>query len=506
MCAGRRAVLTTALWLGLGAGGATAAHAASVVVLPATPAAGTSAVLLGSGFTPRRGAAVRLGSARVAGMRIDAGGRLDATLRVPSRWHAGRRMLVVRAGKRRVAVAVSVVRRPRSATSALAGLDGGERFVFANTRAPAGARVRVRGSGLHRRVRISERLGGVAAGSARADRRGRLRLTLTVPAVAVGVRALTLRGRGVRLRLRFTVLANAAVQPAGPPAPPPPPPPPGPPPVVAAAGDIACAPSDASFNSGKGTATACRQAATAAVLGTLSPNAVLPLGDTQYHPAGTAAAYAASYQPSWGRFDAIAHPVPGDEEYTAPGPASYYGYFGGRAGDPAAGYYSFDVGSWHVVALNSACAQVSCAAGSAQETWLRADLAAHRTQCTLAYWHSPRFTSGTPAQATATAPFWDDLYTAGADLVLGANSHTYERFAPQTPDRAGDPARGIREFVVGTGGKDHQAFSTIRPNSERRDDTTFGVLALTLRPTGYDWRFVPENDGEFTDSGSGNCH
>jgi hypothetical protein len=504
MCSGRRAVLITALLLVWGTAGATAADAASVVVLPAAPAAGTSVVLLGTGFPPRDDVTVRLGSARGPGASIDGRGQLDATVRVPSHWSPGRRMLVVRAGKRRVAVAMSVVKRQGSATSALAALEGGERFVLATTRATAGARVRVTGSGLRRRSLISARVGGAAAGSARTSRRGRLTLLLRIPNVRVGVRSLTLRGRGLVLRMRFTVLAPPAPPPQPPPPPPaPPPPPPGPPPVVAAAGDIACAPSDGSFNGGNGTAIACRQAATAAVVGTLNAGALLPLGDIQYgsHP-GTPD-YAGSYAPSWGRFNAIAHPVPGDEEYDIDGAAGYFAYFGAAAGDPAHGYYSFDVGSWHVIALNSVACQASCAA---QQSWLHADLAAHPAQCTLAYWHAPRFTSGVQ-QNTATRPLWDELYAAGAEIVLGGHAHQYERFAPQTPVGAADPTRGIRQFVVGTGGASHDTnFDAIRANSEVRDITTFGVLALTLRPGGYDWRFVPESGGAFTDVGSGVCH
>jgi hypothetical protein len=466
-----------------------------VVILPATPAVGTSAVVFGSGFGANRRVTMRMGSTRSV-MRADSAGRIDTTLRVPSRSRPGRRVLVLRSRTRRVRVVVSIARRQSTAASALAGLDGGERFLIATTRALPGTRVRVRGSGLRRRATIRARVGGARAGSARASRRGRLALMAVVPAIRVGAHPLTLRGRGVSVRLPFSVLARPTPSPAPTPPPPPPPPPsPAPPPVVAAAGDIACAPTDAT------TATTCRQAQTAAAAATLTPTAVLALGDTQYD-AGAPDEYAA-YRASWGRFDSIVFPVPGDEEYQTAGAAGYFGYFGARAGNPALGYYSFDLGTWHVVALNSVSCQSSCAA---QQSWLHADLAAHPAQCTLAYWHAPRFTSGVQ-QKVETQPLWDELYAAGAEVVLGGHAHQYERFAPQSPDGAPDPTRGIREFVVGTGGKSHDtSFDAIRGNSEVRDTSTFGVLALTLRPGGYDWRFVPEAGASFTDSGSGACH
>jgi calcineurin-like phosphoesterase family protein len=506
----RRVLLGAVLLAGWAGAGATAAGAASVVVLPASPVAGTSALVSGSGFPAHRRLSLRLGTIHHA-VRTDARGRFERALPVPRRWSGKRRRLTARAGRHRVRVPISIVRRERAPTSALAAQSGGVRFVIAATRAAVGSRVRVRGAGVRPRTRVVARVGGAAAGSARANRRRRVGLAMRVPRLPARPHTLTLRGRGVALRLRFTVLGGVVSFSPAPPAPPPPHPPPGPPPVVAAAGDIACSPTDGSFNGANGTATACRQAATAAAAAAVAPSAVLALGDTQYGSttgglAAYQAAYQASYGPSWGRFNGIVFPVPGDEEYDL-GRAAYFGYFGARAGDPARGYYSFDLGSWHVIALNSNCARVSCSAGSAQAAWLRADLAAHPTPCTLAYWHQPRFSSGTASQATETQPFWDDLYAAGVDVVLGGHSHTYERFAAQTPDAAADPGTGIREFVVGTGGKDLQPWgSMIRPNSEVRRNDTFGVLALTLRPGGYDWRFVPVAGKTWTDGGSGACH
>jgi hypothetical protein len=276
--------------------------------------------------------------------------------------------------------------------------------------------------------------------------------------------------------------------------------------VIAAAGDIACDPADPNFNGGLGTAAACHMKATTDLQAGTGFDAVLLLGDNQYEN-GTLAAYQASYDPSWGRVKAVTRPAPGNHEYNSTGAAGYYAYFAAAAGDPAKGWQSFDLGGWHLIALNSNCAAVGgCGAGSAQERWLAADLAAHPGVCTLAYWHHPRFSSGPHGSDATYEALWDDLYAAGADLVLAGHDHIYERFAPQTPAGGADPARGLREFVVGTGGKNHTGFPLIRPNSEVRDAAAFGVLSLTLYPNGYAWKFVPEAGETFTDSGLGLCH
>jgi 3',5'-cyclic AMP phosphodiesterase CpdA len=161
------------------------------------------------------------------------------------------------------------------------------------------------------------------------------------------------------------------------------------------------------------------------------------------------------------------------------------------------------------VVLNSNCRAVGgCFAGSEQERWLAADLAAHPAKCTLAYWHHPLFTSDSQTgRATNTQPLWDDLSRAGAELVLNGHAHEYERFAPQRPDGAADPAAGIREFVVGVGGRSFSTFaSSPAANSQRRDNSTFGVLELTLGDGSYAWQFLPAEDGGFTDSGTQSCH
>jgi hypothetical protein len=278
-------------------------------------------------------------------------------------------------------------------------------------------------------------------------------------------------------------------------------------PVLAAAGDIACSPNDSAFNGGAGTATRCRMAATSdrllALGGELS--AVLALGDIQYET-GRLEAFQQSYGPTWGRLGSLVRPVPGNHEYRTAGAAGYFGYFGAAAGDPAEGWYSFDLGAWHLVVLNSNCAEVGgCGAGSPQHAWLLDDLAAHPSDCVLAAWHHPRWSSGAHGDDPATAAFWEALYAAGADVVLGGHDHLYERFAPQDAAGRADAVRGMRAFVVGTGGKVLVPRVTIRANSEVIDDRNFGVLELTLRPTTYEWRFLPLGAGAPGDSGAGRC-
>jgi acid phosphatase type 7 len=276
--------------------------------------------------------------------------------------------------------------------------------------------------------------------------------------------------------------------------------------VIMAAGDIACDPRDTRFRSGAGTAQGCHMRATAELLTAREPDAVLALGDLQYGTGGMAD-YQVSFGPTWGRARAITRPVLGDDDYENADASGYFEYFGAAAGRSETGWYSFDLGSWHLIALNSNCSRVGgCAAGSPQERWLKADLAAHPNQCTLAFWHHPRFGSTAAGVDDSLLAFWRALHDAGAELVLNGHNHFYERLAPQAPSGRRDRTRGIRQFIVGTGGEQHHRPSAAAPNSEVRDHTTFGVLELTLRSDGYDWEFAPEAGGTFSDSGSGTCH
>jgi hypothetical protein len=241
--------------------------------------------------------------------------------------------------------------------------------------------------------------------------------------------------------------------------------------------------------------------ATARLLDSI-PGVVFAAGDDAYQ-SGTAAEFANCYEPTWGRHKPRTRPAPGNHEYNSGGGA-YYSYFGRLAGDSSVGYYSYDVAGWHIISLNS---NVAMAAGSPQEQWLRADLAAHPAACTLAYWHHPRFSSGTThGSSTAVQPLWQALYDAHAEVVIAGHEHQYERFAPQRPDGTADPTNGIRQFVVGTGGAAFYPFGPAIANSEVRDNTTHGVIKLTLHPNGYDWEFVPVAGGTFRDAGTGSCH
>jgi len=278
-------------------------------------------------------------------------------------------------------------------------------------------------------------------------------------------------------------------------------------PVVAAAGDIACDPASSSYNGGNGTSSECRQKYTSDLLLNRGLAGVLALGDEQYED-GQLFKFQQAYAPSWGRVKAVTHSALGNHEYLDPagGAQGYFDYFGAAAGDRTKGYDSFNLGAWRLIALNSNCLFVGgCGVGSPQESWLRRDLMAHRNACVLAFWHHPRFSSAGGA-STAVQPLWQALYDFGADLVLAGHDHTYERFAPQNRVGHADPARGIREFVVGTGGKSRFNFVTVKPNSEVRNNTEYGVLRLTLRTDAYDWRFQPEIGNTLIDTGSTNCH
>jgi acid phosphatase type 7 len=274
-------------------------------------------------------------------------------------------------------------------------------------------------------------------------------------------------------------------------------------PVVAAAGDISC---------GAGSAgAACKQASTASLVSAMNPAAVLLLGDNQYE-SGALSDFQGFYDKSWGLFKSITHPSVGNHEYLTSGASGYYDYFNGvgnangAAGARNQGYYAFNVGTWRLYALNTNCSSAGgCGVGSPQETWLRADLTANPHQCVLAYFHHPLYTSGSRATAGGQ-PLYQALYDKGADLILTGHEHNYERFAPQDANAHADPARGMREFVVGSGGRNFTQFVGTAANSEVKNDTTFGVLKLVLHPTSYDFKFVPIAGSTFTDSGTGQCH
>ncbi len=257
--------------------------------------------------------------------------------------------------------------------------------------------------------------------------------------------------------------------------------------VLVGAGDIASCESD-------------QDEATAKLLEGID-GTVFTLGDNAY-PDGTAEDYARCYAPTWGRHKPRTRPTPGNHEYHSVRAQPYFEYFGEAAGQPGQGYYSYEAGTWHVVVLNT---ELPEQARAEQEQWLREDLKAHPARCTLAYWHRPLFSSGLDRDNPGVKELWDVLYEAGAEVVLSGHDHFYERFAPQTPEGRADPERGLREFVVGTGGKEAYVFSTPQPNSEVRKAGTYGVLKLTLEDGAYSWEFLSV-EGDFEDRGQGICH
>ena len=270
--------------------------------------------------------------------------------------------------------------------------------------------------------------------------------------------------------------------------------------TVYAAGDIArCAHPDPRWSGAAGTADL-----VAALLATDPASAVLTLGDHTY-PKGAPGEFASCYQPTWGRFKERTWPTPGNHEYQTPGAAPYFAYFGARAG---VGYYSLELGSWHVISLNS---QIGGAAAEAQLAWLKDDLARHPARCTLAYWHVPLYSSGGHRPDRRMRAAWQLLVDAGAELVLSGHDHDYERFAPQDADGNVDHSRGMRQFVVGTGGAYATPFVFFQPNSEVRDSSSTGVLRLRLLDDAYEWTFLPASrdapeSGAPPDHGTTRCH
>jgi hypothetical protein len=244
---------------------------------------------------------------------------------------------------------------------------------------------------------------------------------------------------------------------------------------------------------------------TAALLGQLS-GTILAIGDTVYGSADLAD-YEQCYAPSWGVYKNRTRPALGNHEYTTPDAAGYFSYFGALAGTPGQGYYAFDLGNnWRAYAINSNCDEVGgCGVGSAQYTWLQADLSAHPGMNVLAYWHHPRYSSGSHGSDVMMDPLWDLLVSNGAEVVLSGHDHDYERFAPIGTDDTADAA-GVREFVVGVGGKSHYPIDDPIANSEAHNGHAFGVLQLELYPDHYSWHFIAEPGKQFSDSGSAPVH
>ena len=228
---------------------------------------------------------------------------------------------------------------------------------------------------------------------------------------------------------------------------------------------------------------------------------VFAAGDNAYMEA-TAANFRDCYHPTWGRHRSRTRPVPGNHEYQTPGASGYFDYFGASAGPAGLGYYSYTLGSWLVLAVNS---EVPIGAGSGQLQWVRDQLAANRSRCAAVYWHRPLFSSGRNGPARDMLDLWRVLYSMDVDIVMNGHDHLYERFAPQTPEGRPDPVKGIRQFTVGTGGAPPYDVVTRAANSEVTA-SVWGVTSFTLREDGYSWAFIPVAGQSFTDSGSGACH
>jgi acid phosphatase type 7 len=270
--------------------------------------------------------------------------------------------------------------------------------------------------------------------------------------------------------------------------------------IIGAAGDIACPP-----GRWRNRSNACGMEGTAKVLKTIRPDAVLTLGDNQY-PSGSLADFEASYADTWGAYRNTTFPVPGNHEYETPGARGYFAYFGKRAGEPDKGYYSYDLGAWHLIALNSECHQIGgCGNSDPQARWLRQDLEAHPRKCVLAYWHRPRFSSGPHGNHPDLDVLWRILAAERADVVLAGHDHDYERFTPMNADGEAD-AKGVTQFVAGTGGRSHYKFRNPEPTSKVRITGRDGVLRLQLTEQTYAWEFTAAPRSEVLDSGNGQCH
>jgi hypothetical protein len=265
--------------------------------------------------------------------------------------------------------------------------------------------------------------------------------------------------------------------------------------ILAGAGDIAACNSEGD----EATATLLDE-----VVGRGLETVVFTSGDNAYEE-GSETNFADCYEPSWGRHKSITRPAPGSREYRTPGATGYFGYFGAAAGNPTEGWYSYNLGGWHIVSINSNCTEVGCEEGSPQEQWLREDLEEHSAACTLGYWHQPLFSSRSGGTNPEMLPIFQAFYDADSDVVINGNDHFYERFLPQTPEGE-EEDDGVTQFTAGTGGRSLDDFEGPSANSGVRFNEAFGVLALTLYPGGYDWEFLtPPGTTQFTDSGSAVC-
>lgn len=438
----------------------------------------------GNGFRPLTTVTVTLAGQPVAQALTNSIGNFATGFVVAPGTRSGTLPVVSSAAGRQVASSLRVVARPPLPLP-LAASSNGATLATSSAGGRPGAGVRLVARGLPPGKPVAVQVSSSPVLSGRSSPTGVFVRTLVVPNQAIGRHDLRLVTERLELRSYLDIRpANPRPRPAGAV-------------TMVAAGDIACQPGQ------RPTPFLCHQRDTASLIAQLNPTVVAPLGDNQYS-AGALAAYAGSFDGTWGTLKSRIRPAVGNHEYLVPGAVGYYTYFGAVAAPPS-GYYSYDLGAWHVVVLNSNCAIVSCAADSPQLGWLRSDLASHPAQCTLAYFHHPRFSSAGHYLLSGSLPIWRALYDAGVDVVLNGHAHVYERFAPQNPYGGFDPARGIRQFTVGTGGASHDTFVSVRRNSQVRS-VSFGVLDLTLGSGGYRWRYITAPGGGIRDGGSAGCH
>jgi hypothetical protein len=464
------------VWLALFLLVAPPAGAATVHLTPASGEAGGQTTLIARGLVPNSGVALFVGRRPVDLVRAGSDGTLIVRERIPRDERGRVRVKLQDERGNRAILRYHVRSRWSGKVSAATGdLEGRVLRVATDLRlGRLVAITRVRGLAPGRRLRASyarTRVGKTTAGDG-----GRARIRAVLPETAAG-RRLVVKGRGVRLAVTI----------------------PTPPATIAVAGDIACRPPYETYDGH------CQHAETAALTASLRPDAIALPGDIQYD-AGRMSEFRRSFGPTWGQLEAPLRPTPGNHEYRTQGAADYFDYFEFQSGWRPPPWYSYNVGPWRLIALNSNCekGRVDCSSGSEQEEWLRANLAAEPYRCTLAYWHHPRYSSGFHGSDTRTVSLWRILDQAGAEIVLSGHDHHYERFALQ--DENGQYSDfGMRQFVVGTGGS---APSVVRrpraPHSEYAQNRHFGVLRLRLYEDTYAWGFIGLN-GKLLDSGAAGC-
>jgi acid phosphatase type 7 len=559
--------------VGLAKGGSAAPRSrpAVMTVASAQTTPGSRFSVSGTGLHSHQVARLLLGRRRLVRFRARRGGDWTVTARIPRRTPAGPYPLrVLASGRQVIAVSFRITAKPGSSTI-LTKRSTGERLQLWPNRAPAGSRVALAGSGFRRHQTLALRLDSVRLAGFTATSTGALRAFVRVPStVRPGPHLLSLLFGRVHLDLGVIVTTPAGHTP---PSPPPSAPtsstpttpipattptgtpptttttttttPAAPDPVVVAAGDLACSTRDPNVGgslSARYPSDNCEQQAVAKVATAAAPNAFLTLGDNENGPSPNysdttgVADFQQVYAPTFGRLNDVVYPEVGNADYSG-SPLSDSGFMqyfqnagvisriqrdGGDNSHLTRGmYYSFNLGTWHIIALNTQCSAVGgCGTGSPEEAWLHADLAAHPAMCTLAYWHIPLWNSVSTGRDTSSQAFWADLYAAHSDVILNAhgNNH-YENFVPLSPtgtapygtaDRTG---KGIREFIVSNGGYGHGYVSPAAPttndNGSADNYTSFGVLKLTLHPGSYDWQFLNAADSaasHFRDSGHGSCH